>query len=291
MLDKYRFVTWRVQICYLTNTDLIIYKHNERSMWLFYLLDVQHSVRLLVRSWNLGIVISHWCFPSKAFDQIEETWKSASCLFGSNFSPTGFSCTNPCFPNTCYFDTNIKFLKNTSTLTFNNCVSVSWSPWCMSLRYWLSCKASEGTAVTALFSTSATSSRSWKVSCSQQKSQEMYATNLAEALDAKNLGVWDLLVHPISKVFKICQTSSVFVKHLEEMIILKELLKGSQTSACFSSNSAMRSFKAFSASETSGFSSSAAVFVSSASFLLEKKLRCASKKTARGASRTSPCLK
>ena len=29
-----------------------------------------------------------------------QTWKRASCLFGSNFSPTGFSCTNPCLPNT-----------------------------------------------------------------------------------------------------------------------------------------------------------------------------------------------
>ena len=28
------------------------------------------------------------------------TWKSASCLFGSNFSPNGFSWTRPCLENT-----------------------------------------------------------------------------------------------------------------------------------------------------------------------------------------------
>ena len=112
-------------------------------------------------------------------------------------------------------------LKNTlplmMTATFNNCVSVSWSPWCMSLRYWLSCKASAGTAVTALFNTSATSRRSWKYDCCQWKLhpvcscrkpdwsadrvkaiQRHYDADLAESLDAKNLCVRDLLVHSIS---------------------------------------------------------------------------------------------
>ena len=112
-------------------------------------------------------------------------------------------------------------LKNTLPLmmkaTFNNCVSVSWSPWCMSLRYWLSCKASAGTAVTALFNTSATSRRSWKYDCCQWKLhpvcscqkpnrsadrvkaiQRHYDADLAESLDAENLCVRDLLVHSIS---------------------------------------------------------------------------------------------
>ena len=42
--------------------------------------------------------------------KMQQTWKSASCLFGSNFSPTGFSWTNPCFPNT-WFGYNSKSQK------------------------------------------------------------------------------------------------------------------------------------------------------------------------------------
>ena len=82
--------------------------------------------------------------------------------------------------------------------------------------------------------------------------------------------------------FCIYQTPAQIIKCLHELKIL--------TSSCFSWSSAMRSCKAFSASETSAFSSSGAALAVSSSFLLEKKLRWASKKTARGASLTSPCL-
>ena len=69
--------------------------------------------------------------------------------------------------------------------------------------------------------------------------------------------------------FCICQTPAETIK------FYKTPEQRSQTSACFSSNSAIRSCKAFSASDTSGFSSSA--FDASSSFLLEKKLRWASR--------------
>ena len=55
----------------------------------------------------IGIWKIVWFFQK---NQIQQTWKSASCLFGSNFSPTGFSWTNPCFPNT-WFGYNSKSQK------------------------------------------------------------------------------------------------------------------------------------------------------------------------------------
>ena len=144
---------------------------------------------------------------------------------------------------------------------------MSCSPWCMSLRYWESCKASWGTTEMALPSTSATSNRSW-----------MAATYIHPYIHALTLQKpW------IPKI--LASATCLFILFLRFSKSARLLLYLSKYSAFFSSSSAILSCSAASASESSGAASSV---LASSSFLLEKKfLLRGSRQTARGTRRSS----
>ena len=131
------------------------------------------------------------------------TWNRASCLLGSNFSPSGFSCTRPCFEK-----------------TLRSCDSVSWRPWWRSFRLWDCWSCSAGTELMALLRTSATSSRSCNISLditNCQHNPELY--NLAKSLNTKNFRVCHLFVHSVPEVLEVCQTSSIFVQQVRVLLL------------------------------------------------------------------------